>query len=112
VPDPDTNDQPSGLAGYLRRALGHAMEALRCYAALLAADAEERLNRSTRSAIGAVAWVAFGAIGLVYFAGGLVEFLDTHIGERVPGGGRMLVGGVILAAFLIVLAVERSGEKK
>lgn len=110
MPDPDTNDQPSGLAGYLRRALGHAMEALRCYAALLAADAEERLNRSTRSAIGAVAWVAFGAVGLIYFASGLAEFLDSHVG--VPGGGRMLVGGVILAAFLIAVAVGRSGEKK
>lgn len=112
MPDPPTNEERSGVLDYLRRAVGHAMDALRCYAALLAADAEERVNRSMRSAVGRLTWAAVAVVGVFYFTAGVADLLGAWIGDRVPGGGRMIVGALILSVFLVVVLAERLGQRK
>jgi len=103
----DPNPELPGLLGHLRRALGHALEALRCYFALFGAEAEQRLGRVVRRALWPLALMALGIIGAVFVASGTAQLLDTWAWPRWPGCGRIVVGGGILAIFLILLLVER-----
>jgi uncharacterized membrane-anchored protein len=109
---PDTGDERSGLVEHFRRAIAHAMDALRCYVSLITADAEQRLQRSLRSTVAAATWVAFSVVGLVFLAGGAAELIDSQVGEKAPGIGRIIVGAVILAMFAVFLLAQRRGERQ
>jgi hypothetical protein len=56
--------------------------------------------------------VAFSVVGLVFLAGGAAELIDSHVGENAPGIGRIIVGGIILAAFALFLLAQRRGERQ
>lgn len=83
---------------------------MRCYAALLAADAQQRFGGALRQALWAAGLVALGLMGAILFACGLAVFLDWVFG--VPGFGLMVIGGLVLLAVLIVCLARRGRGRR
>jgi hypothetical protein len=106
----DDNSTDGGLPGSLRRALEHAEGAVRCYLAILAAEARRLVRLSMREAVWLAALLGVGFIGLTLLAFGLATFIGSHL--DVPGAGFMIVGGVMVAAFLVIMFVVKAREER
>ena len=105
--DQDTNSGLPAVIEHLRAALGHALDAVRCLASVLTADAERRAHHVVEAAAWMLAWIALGVVGVVFIAAGLSEFVESAIGTHTPGVARVVTGVLLLGAFLIVLLVRR-----
>jgi hypothetical protein len=105
--DPNANAGFSGAIDHFKAALGHALDAVRCFIAMLAADAEQRAVRLVDGLAWLLVWVGLGLTGLVFFAVGLSELLDSAIGRYAPGAARMAVGLALVGSFLVVHVVRR-----
>jgi hypothetical protein len=94
----------------LQRALEHAQEAARCYLALIAAEYRRLARGMMREAVWMGALVGFGLIGLGLLVVGLAIQVESRLG--VPGSGLMIVGGSMVAVFLVVMVVLKAREEK
>lgn len=106
--DADTT-QP-GLLDRLQRAFEHAQEAVRCYLAMIAAEGRRLARGLMHEAVWMVALVGFGLVGLAVMVLGLATFIESRIG--VAGSGQMIVGGAMVAIFLVAMfTLKARGEK-
>ena len=106
----DDNAVETGLLDRLRRVLTHAEEAVRCYLAILAAEARRLVRGLMREAVWMAWLVGFGLVGLALVAFGLGTFIESRLG--VPGTGLMIVGGVMVAVFLVGMVLAKAREEQ
>jgi hypothetical protein len=106
----DDNAAGGGLLDRLGRAFAHAEGAVRCYLALLAGEARRLVRGLMREAVWMAALVGVGLVGLAVLAFGLGTFIESRLG--VPGAGLMIVGGAMVAVFLVGLFVVKAREEK
>jgi drug/metabolite transporter (DMT)-like permease len=102
--DPNTTD--NGFLERVRRAVAHAEEAARCYLAIMMAECRRLGHGLVDQMVWMLAVVGFGLVGVAVLALGLATFLDSHIG--VPGSGQMIVGGAMVAVFLVGIYIRKS----
>lgn len=108
--DTGENPDPSGVIEHVKRALSHAEEALRCYLALCAAEAERRVRSLLRQAVWTMVLAGCGLIGVGLLACGVAMYVESR--AAVPGAGPMAVGGAMLVVVLAVIAIRRAGRGK
>jgi len=108
----DTGGEPeaSGPLGHLRRALRHAEDAVRCYLALFAAEAQRRVSAAVVQAVWALLLAGLGLLGVVLIAVGLATYVESR--TATPGAGPFAIGAALIAAVLVVLLVRRSGRRQ
>ena len=107
----DSNSESGGPIQHLHEALRHAGEALRCYAALVERRVEAWITPKLRRAMLAVL-LALGLLtGGLYILAGLAELIQTYVTRGIPGGGRLVVGIVLVGASALIyrFAVRRKG---
>ena len=103
------NDGPQGgLMDHIQRVVVHALGALRCYITLLAAEGERRGRRLLAEAMWTLLLAGIGIAGAALFAFGAGQWIESRIG--VPGSGAMIVGLVLIVAFLAI-ALARATRK-
>jgi uncharacterized membrane protein len=112
--DEDTNPGAPGVADHLKAALVHAMEAVRCYAAILTADAERRARGIVDSALWSLAWLALGIVGVVFVSAGLANLFNEYVAAHSPGLVHLITGIIVLATFVAIHFVRkaRKGSKE
>jgi len=108
--DSDADTTQAGFLDRVRRALAHAEEAARCYLALIAAEGRRLARGLMREAVWMGALVGFGLIGVAVLVVGLAMLIESRIG--VPGSGLMIVGGSMVAVFLVIMCVLKTREEK
>jgi len=94
----------------LRRALGHGMEAVRCYLVLMGRELADAVHRVARRVIFLALLSAMALIALVMLLWGLGTVVSGWLG--VAGSGQVIVGIVILIVVgaLIALVGRRAGD--
>ncbi len=100
---------PGGIFDHLQRAVIHALGALRCYIALLAAEGERRARRLLNEALWVLVLAGVGVLGVGFFAWGVARWIESRLGA--PGSGGMIVGLAILLVFLAA-ALRRALKKE
>jgi hypothetical protein len=108
--DSDADTTQAGLLDRLQRALAHAEEAARCYLALMAAEGRRLARSVMREATWMLALAGFGVLGMAVLVVGLAMQIESRIG--VPGAGYMIVGGSMVAVFLVAMCVLKAREEK
>jgi len=106
----DDNSTGGGFLECLRRAFAHAEGAVRCYLAILAAEGRRLVRGCMREAVWMAALVGVGLIGLALLAFGLATFIGSRL--EVPGAGLMIVGGLMVAVFLVAMLVVKAREER
>jgi hypothetical protein len=111
--DEDTNSESPHVVDHVKAAVAHAFEALRCFAAILTADAERRAHRVVGGAVWALGWFALGIVGVVFLAAGLAELINDAIGAtKSPGLIRVFTGILILAVFGVIMLLKRARKEQ
>ncbi len=108
--DAEPGPPEGGAVAHLRRALAHALDALRCTAALVLRQAERRAAALVRNAARLLLLVGLAILGVTLLACGLAGFLETKLG--VPGAGPMIIGGIVLAAVGVFLVLGRGRSER
>jgi Mn2+/Fe2+ NRAMP family transporter len=108
----DTNSGQPGVADHLKAAIGHAFDALRCFAAILTGDVERRAHRVVESAAWSLGWIVLGIVGVVFVASGVAELISDAVGSHSPGLVRIVTGAIILAVFVAILLVRRARRER
>jgi hypothetical protein len=108
--EPDADTTEGGFLDRVRRVCAHAEEAARCYLALIAAEGRRLARGLMREAVWMAALVGVGLIGLALLAFGLATFIGSRL--EVPGAGLMIVGGLMVAVFLVGMLFVKAREER
>ena len=106
--DEDMNSGAPGVVDHLKAALLHAMEAVRCYVAILTADAERRARDIVDSVLWSLAWLALGIVGVVFVALGVAHLFNEFIGMQSQGLVHLITGAIVLATFFAIHFVRKA----
>jgi amino acid transporter len=106
-----SEEQSHGVLSALERALHHLMAAGRKYAS-------EMMSTLVKRAKGWLVWIIIGLgvgllalIGLVFLLVGAAELIESAFG-LFAGAGYLIMGAVLIALFLLFLAIAGGRGKK
>jgi len=107
--NPPVDGTQSGLIEHMHRAVVHGLGAVTGYATMLSAEVERRGRRLLNQALAVFVLAGIGIAGLVLFALGAAQWIESRITE--PGSGAMIVGFCMVTVFLAV-ALTRALRKE
>ncbi len=97
---------------HLHRVVVHGLQALRCYIAMVAAEAERRARRLLDQAMWVLILAGVGVAGIALFAFGAAQWIDSRL--AVPGSGAMIIGMGLIIIFLAISlarALRKEGDR-